>query len=179
MHSPGVGPLHICLLIFFFSKYLQLASAGLHDLAWCRQVGKLSHSKAVISEVHLKFRLELGTDFTPSNHPIRNTAIYNHRGSFPAQLCARVSLVGLEMNQAVKAISSGKTLDSYNYLNAFLLTMWETKSSQSHSLVNAKDKLTTWSFIWLGRRILLQYDYVTQNDLKKTKASLFQRANEC
>lgn len=73
------------------------------------------------------------------------------------------------MNQAVKAISSGKTLDSCNYLNAFLLTMWETKSSQSHSLVNANDKQTTWSFIWLGRRILLQYDYVTQNDLKKKK----------
>lgn len=71
----------------------------------------------------MKFRLELGTELTPTNHCIRNTAIYNHRDSFPAQLCARVSLAGLEMNQAVKAIISGKTLDSYNYLNAFLLTM--------------------------------------------------------
>lgn len=96
-----------------------------------------------------------------------DTATHNRKSSSPAQLYARVSLAGLEMNQAVKAISSGKTLDSCNYLNAFLLTMWETKSSQSHSLVNANDKQTTWSFIWLGRRILLQYDYVTQNDLKK------------
>lgn len=74
-------------------------------------------------EVHMKLRMERGTDFTPTKHPIRDTATRNHRSSFPAQLCTRVSLAGLEMNQAVKAISSGKTLDSCNYLNAFLLTM--------------------------------------------------------
>lgn len=71
----------------------------------------------------MKLRLELGTGFTPAEHHTRDTAIHNCRGSFPAQLCARVSLAGLEMNQAIKAISSGKTLDSCNYLNAFLLTM--------------------------------------------------------
>lgn len=87
--------------------------------------------------------MERGTDFTPTKHHIMDTAMQNRKSSSPAQLYARVSLAGLEMNQAVKAISSGKTLDSCNYLNAFLLTMCETKSSQSHSLVNANDKQTT------------------------------------
>lgn len=71
----------------------------------------------------MKLRLELGSDFTPTKHHIRDTATCNRRGSFPAQMRARVSLAGLKMYQAVKAMSSGKTLDSYNYLNAFLLTM--------------------------------------------------------
>lgn len=71
----------------------------------------------------MKLRLEQGTDFTPTKYRISDTAVGNSRGSFPAPLCARVSVAGLETDQAVKAISSGKTLDSGNYLNAFLLTM--------------------------------------------------------
>lgn len=121
------------------------------------------------SAVHVKIRKELGADFSSTKHHTRGTARINCRSSFSAQLQARVSLAALEMNQAVKAISSGKTLDSCNYLNAFLLTMWETKSSQSHSLINANDKLTTWSFIWLDTRILFQYNYVTQKWPKKIK----------
>jgi len=71
----------------------------------------------------MELRVELGTDFTATKHGIVDTATCNRRGSFPAQLCARVSLAGLETNQAVIGISSGKTLDSCNYPNAFLLTM--------------------------------------------------------